>query len=146
LPWHYPADLKFFKETTSGNAIAMGFNTWQSIGKPLPKRFSLVLSRANEVEHRPGVMLARSVEEILALAPFLKGDLYVIGGAETYKNFAGAIERWIVTEIPETVADADAFMPRDFLDGFEVEKTVDLDAGLKVKIYERKNASAENSR
>jgi dihydrofolate reductase len=39
LPWHYPADLKFFKQTTTNHAVVMGFNTWKSIGKPLPNRF-----------------------------------------------------------------------------------------------------------
>ncbi len=45
LPWHYSADLKFFKETTLNHAIVMGFNTWNSIGKPLPKRLNIVLSQ-----------------------------------------------------------------------------------------------------
>ncbi len=139
LPWHYPEDLKFFKKTTVGNAIVMGFNTWESIGKPLPKRLSIVLSRSRELAHRPGALLARSKEEVLSLAQFLKGDLFIIGGAETYKNFADAIEKWIVTEIPEIVEDADAFMPPDFLQGFENRETLELDGGLKVKIYGRKN-------
>ncbi|HSK71207.1 MAG TPA: dihydrofolate reductase, partial [Pyrinomonadaceae bacterium] len=51
LPWHYSADLKFFKETTLNNAVVMGFNTWKSIGKPLPKRLNIVLSRSAEIEN-----------------------------------------------------------------------------------------------
>ncbi len=137
LPWHYAADLKFFKETTVGNAIVMGFNTWVSIGKPLPKRLNIVLSRTRNIENQSNVLLVRSVAETLALADFLKGDLFIIGGAETYKNFAGAIEKWLVTEIPETIEDADAFMPRDFLDGFLLQKTNSLDDNLKIKTYEK---------
>ena len=138
LPWHYAADLKFFKETTTNHAIVMGFNTWKSIGKPLPKRLSVVLSRSNSIENQPNVLLVRSVEEILALSKYLSGDTFIIGGAETYRNFADAIEKWIVTEIPVTVEDADAFMSRDFLDEFELQKTNDLETDLRVKIFVKK--------
>lgn len=137
LPWHYPTDLRFFKETTSGATVVMGFNTWESIGRPLPKRLNIVLSRSRVVESRPGVLLLRSKDEVVALAPFLKSDAFVIGGAEVYREFADVIERWIVTEIPQTVEDADVFMPRDFLDGFTLRETVALDDLLKARIYER---------
>lgn len=138
LPWHYSADLKFFKRTTTGNALVMGFNTWRSIGKPLPKRLNIVLSRKREIENQPGAVLMRSREEVLALAEFLYGDLFIIGGAETYKTFAGEIEKWIVTEIPETIENADAFMPKDFLDDFELKDSKNLEENLRVKILERK--------
>lgn len=138
LPWHYPADLKFFKETTVGNAIAMGFNTWESIGKPLPKRLNIVLSRTKNLENRSNVLLVRSVAETLCLVEYLKGDLFIIGGAKTYQNFADQIEKWIVTEIPETIEDADAFMPENFLDGFDQVNITELADNLKIKIYQRK--------
>jgi dihydrofolate reductase len=135
LPWHYPADLKFFKETTLGNAVVMGFHTWEAIGKPLPKRLNIVLSRSKTIENRTDVLLFRNKAEVLALANYLKGDLFIIGGAKTYQNFADVIEKWIVTEIPETVEDADAFMPEDFLDGFKRQKTIELDSDLRVKVF-----------
>jgi dihydrofolate reductase len=138
LPWHYTADLKFFKQTTLGHAVVMGFHTWASIGKPLPKRLNIVLSRNSNVENQPEVLLLRSAEEVSALANYLKCDLFVIGGAETYRNFADAIEKWIVTEIPETVADADTFMPEDFLNNFDLAETKELENVLRVKIYSKK--------
>lgn len=138
LPWHHSADLKFFKRTTLNSAIVMGFNTWASIGKPLPKRLSIVMSRSREIKHQPNAILMRNREEVLALAKYLKSDLFIIGGAETYKTFAESIDKWIVTEIPETVEDADAFMPKDFLEGFELEKTEKLEDNLSVKFFERK--------
>ena len=138
LPWHYAADLKFFKETTTNHAIVMGFNTWRSIGKPLPKRLNIVLSRSNSVENQSNVLLVRSVEEILALSKYLSGDTFIIGGAETYRNFADAIEKWIVTEIPEIVEGADAFMPKEFLDDFELLETKELETDLRVKIFVKK--------
>ncbi|MGI8544417.1 MAG: dihydrofolate reductase [Aridibacter sp.] len=138
LPWHYSADLKFFKKTTLNNAIVMGFNTWKSIGKPLPKRLSIVLSRSREIENQPNAILMRGKDEVLALSKYLSGDVFVIGGAETYKTFAEVIDKWIVTEIPETVKDADAFMQKDFLDGFELDETIELEDNLKVKVFQRK--------
>lgn len=135
LPWHYSADLKFFKETTVGNAVVMGFHTWASIGKPLPKRLNIVLSRSADLENRADVLLLRSKAEVLTLTNYLKGDLFIIGGAQTFENFADAIEKWIVTEIPETVEDADAFMPPDFLSGFELQETKSLENDLYVKIF-----------
>lgn len=138
LPWHYPADLKFFKETTLNNAIVMGFNTWMAIGKPLPKRLNIVLSRSNSVENQPNVLLLRSKEEVLAIANYLNCDLFIIGGAQTYAEFADVIGKWIVTEVSINVADADTFMPRDFLDGFELQETQTPEADLQIKIFQRK--------
>jgi dihydrofolate reductase len=138
LPWHRSSDLKFFKQTTVNHAVVMGFNTWKSIGKPLPKRLNIVLSRSQNIENQPEVLLLRNVEETLALSKYLICDLFVIGGAETYKNFASAIEKWIVTEIPETVENADTFMPADFLDAFSLKNTKSLEGNLDVKIYARK--------
>ena len=135
LPWHFPADLKYFKRTTFGNAVLMGFNTWQSIGKPLPKRLNIVLSRSRNIENQPDVLLLRSKAAVLSLAQYLKGDLFIIGGAKTYADFAEVIEKWIVTEIPMSIENADTFMPEDFLSGFEVRETLELENDLRVKIY-----------
>jgi dihydrofolate reductase len=135
LPWHYSADLKFFKETTLGSAVVMGFHTWRSIGKPLPKRLNIVLSRSANIENQPNVLLLRGKEETLALAKYLGGDLFIIGGAKTYAEFSGAIDKWIVTEVPLTVEDADVFMPEDFLKDFELKETKELEADLNVKIF-----------
>jgi dihydrofolate reductase len=137
LPWHYSADLKFFKQTTLNHAIVMGFNTWKSIGKPLPKRLNVVLSRSHSIENQTEVLLLRGVEEVLALSKYLNGDTFIIGGASTYENFADAIDEWIVTEIPETVEDADTFMPRNFTDGFELKNTEQLENDLFVKTYSK---------
>lgn len=137
LPWHYSADLKFFRETTTGNAVVMGANTRRSIGKPLPNRLNVVLSRS-DVETPPEVMKLNAVDEVVELSKLLVKDVFIIGGAQIYKAFADVIEKWIVTFVPETVDGADAFIPEDFLDGFEVEKTIDLDDDLHVKILHRK--------
>ena len=138
LPWYYPADLKFFKQTTTNHAVVMGFNTWKSIGKLLPNRLNIVLSRSSNVESQPNVLLLRSKEEVLALSKYLNCDLFIIGGAQTYENFADAIDEWLVTEVPDTVQDADTFMQRDFLNGFDLTETKKLDNDLVVKTYSKK--------
>lgn len=138
LPWHYSSDLSFFKQTTVNHAVVMGFHTWKSIGKPLPNRLNIVLSRTQNLENQPNVLLLRSIEETLALSKYLNCDLFIIGGAKTYENFAGAIDEWIVTKIPEAIEDADVFMPRDFLDKFELKETRELEKDLRVEIYSKK--------
>ena len=137
LPWHYSSDLKFFKETTTGNAVVMGYNTYISIGKPLANRLNIVLSRTKNIEAMPNVTLLRSKEEVMALAKVLNSDLYIIGGAQVFETFADVIEKWIVTEVPLTVEDADVFMAADFLEGFELTGAKELDEGLKVKFFTR---------
>ena len=138
LPWHYSADLKFFKQITLENAVVMGFNTWKSIGKPLPKRLNIVLSRNAQIENQREILLLRSKEEVLALSKYLNCDLFIIGGAKTYKHFADAIEKWIVTKVPLNIEDADTFMPQNFLDEFELRETKELENGLAVNIFVKK--------
>jgi dihydrofolate reductase len=137
LPWHYPADLKFFKETTTGHAVVMGSHTWESIGRPLPNRLNMVLSRSAEIEETPNVRLLRSKDEVLKLAGDLDTDLFIIGGAKTFETFADAIDKWIVTEVPVDIEDADTFMPRDFLEGFTAVKEMQLADDLRVLVFER---------
>ena len=138
LPWHYSADLKFFKRTTTGHAIVMGWNTWESIGKPLPNRLNVVLTRKGEIGDSDSVRVVRSKEEVLDLASSLETDTFIIGGASTFKAFAVDIAKWYVTEIPINVDGADVFMPEDFLYGFDESEEIDLGDGLQVKVYERR--------
>lgn len=138
LPWHYPADLKHFKQTTTGHAIVMGSNTWRSIGKPLSNRLNIVLSRRAQLDSDNNLIFLRNETEAADLAKFLKGDLYVIGGAHIYEAFAPLIDSWLVTEIPETVENADVFMPADYLEPFQLADAKELDGGLVIKTYERR--------
>src|SRR2546423_4382851 len=114
LPWRYPADLKHFKEQTTGHACMMGWRTWQAIGRPLPGRLNLVLSRTARLPPQTGVLLLRDKSDALTLRPYLACDIFIIGGAQTYRAFLPDIERWLVTEVPQVVAEADTFMPADF--------------------------------
>src|SRR4029453_13692357 len=87
LPGHYSADMNFFKETTTGNAVVMGRNTWRSLKKPLPNRLNIVLSRKAEIKTQDSLVVLRGVESVLSLAETLDSDLYVIGGEQVYQSF-----------------------------------------------------------
>lgn len=137
LPWHYPADLKFFKKTTTGHAVVMGMNTWRSIGRPLPNRLNIVLSRSAQIDRAENLIFLRSEKEAIDLSRFLKCDLFVIGGSKTYSEFADIMDEWLVTRIPLDVADADVFMPGDFLRGFRQADSNDLGDGLVVETFRR---------
>lgn len=136
LPWHYPADLKFFKETTIGNTVVMGANTWRAIGRELPNRFNVILTRSGEVEAPSEIMKLSSVDEVVKLSRLLNGNTYIIGGAKTYDAFADVIDEWIVTEVPVDIEGADAFLSEDF-HGFQVASAKELEGGLVVKTMHR---------
>ncbi len=140
LPWHYSADLKFFKETTTGNTVVMGRKTWLTLRKPLPNRLNIVLSRASEIEPQDSVVVIRDVESVLSLAKDLEGDLFVIGGEQVYRSFLPHIEKWIVTEVPLMIEDADAFVPENYLDGFTKSGSKQIDEDLTASFYIRKNS------
>ncbi len=137
LPWHYSADMKFFRETTTGNACVMGHRTWLTLGKPLKDRLNIVLSRQSEIDLHDSFIPLRDARHVLALNKYLEGDLFIIGGARIYETFVPYIEKWIVTEVPLAVQGADAFMPMDYLDGFKNVGSRKLDEELVVKFYER---------
>lgn len=138
LPWHYPADLRFFKEQTAESVCVMGRRTWDSLKKrPLPNRLNIVLSRWSEIESQPRVIISRAQLQVLSLKPYLSRDIYIIGGAEVFAAFREEIDEWVVTRVPLAIEGADTFMPADFLDGFAPRDTRDLGEGLQVTFYSR---------
>ena len=111
LPWHYSADLRFFKQQTLGHACVMGQRTWRSLKKPLKDRLNIVLSRSSEIEPLESVIQLGDRLSVLSLRAYLRCNLFIIGGAQVFRAFQSDIERWIVTEVPLVVEDADTFMP-----------------------------------
>jgi dihydrofolate reductase len=136
LPWHYSADMRFFKETTTGNAVVMGRRTWLTLKGPLPNRQNIVLTRGGNIQSSDSLIVMSEVDEVLEFARTFDCHLFVMGGAKIYESFLPHIQRWIVTEIPLAVEGADTFMPRNFLEGFELYEVRQLDEGLRVKFYE----------
>lgn len=107
LPWHLPEDLAHFKRTTSGHPIIMGRKTFDSIGRPLPNRRNIVVTR-NPDWRRDGVEAVASVGAALELAG--AGDAFIIGGAQIFTEALPLTARLIVTEIDADFA-CDTFFP-----------------------------------
>ena len=145
LPWHYSADLKFFKQTTTATACVMGYNTWRTLKNPLPNRLNIVLSRQAEIPPQDSLVVMRDVDSVLAMAKVLTTDLFVIGGARVYESFLPHIDKWIVTEVPLTVDGADTFVPENYLEGFIASGSQQLEDGLTVTSYVRRQVAEESS-
>lgn len=107
LIWHIGEDLRFFKQTTMGCAVIMGRKCWESIGRPLPGRLNIVISRG-EPELPEGVALAHSMEEALDIAG---NGCFVIGGAQIYAAAMPYAETLYITRVFCTPEDADVFFP-----------------------------------
>jgi dihydrofolate reductase len=107
LPWRLPEDLAFFKRTTTGHPILMGRKTFESIGRPLPNRRNIVITRNPDWQHE-GTDTAGSLQQAAELAG--DGEAFVIGGAQIYIEALPLASRLIVTEIDADFA-CDAFFP-----------------------------------
>ena len=115
----------------------MGRKTWLSLKKPLPNRLNIVLSQESEIERKESLLVLRTVESVLSIAKNLETDLYVIGGEQVYRSFLRYIDKWIVTEVPLTIDDADAFIPKDYLEGFCAVGSKELEENLIARFYDR---------
>lgn len=126
IPWHHPADLQHFKETTTGHPVIMGRLTYESIardlGGPLPGRTNVVLSRSNP--NLPGeVVITDSVEEAIEAAEATGTDAaYVAGGGTVYEAFLARTNRMVLTELHDAHAGDTTFPEWDSSDWREVER------------------------
>ncbi|PTR01338.1 dihydrofolate reductase [Mucilaginibacter yixingensis] len=107
LLWHLPNDLKHFKDITSGHTIIMGRKTFDSLGKPLPKRRNIIITRQDT--SIPGAEVVHTVEEALALCEG-EEEVFIGGGAEIYKMAMPKTDRIYLTIVHQSF-DADAYFP-----------------------------------
>ena len=122
LPWHLPDDLKRFKALTLGKPILMGRKTAESLGRALPKRRNLVLTRSGAVPF-DGMQAVASLEDAIAIASIDGDELCIIGGGEIYALALPHATQLYLTHVDTVVADADAFFPRfDAADWNEVAR------------------------
>jgi dihydrofolate reductase len=110
MPWHLPAELAYFKRITTGHPIIMGRKTFDSIGRPLPNRRNIVVSR-NANFHSPGVEVANSLENALALCA--DENPFVIGGASLYAEALAITQKLYITEIDADLVGDTFFPPID---------------------------------
>ena len=128
LLWHISEDMKFFRRTTSGHPVIMGRKTYESIGRPLPKRTNIVVSRGTQAPE--GTLLAGSLEEAYKIAEASiaeavaqevvaevndlqprKSRCFVMGGGQIYAQAMQSADRLIVTHVHTVIEDADTFFP-----------------------------------
>ena len=109
LPWHLSEDLKRFKSITMGKPIIMGRVTYESIGKPLPGRDNIILTRRSNYV-KEGIIITRSPDEALKSARD-SDEVMVIGGGEIYKEFIARVNRLYITHVDLNI-DGDAFFPK----------------------------------
>ena len=110
LPWRLPDDLKRFRQLTTSHPIIMGRRTYQSIGKPLPDRTNIVITRNPDLK-LPGCIIAHSITEALKKAKEIdQEEIFIIGGAQIYKESLLLADRLYVTLVDREV-DGDAFFP-----------------------------------
>jgi dihydrofolate reductase len=118
LPWHLPEDLRWFKTLTTGNVIIMGRKTWDSIGRALPNRESIVLSRSDL--NIPGVRTIRSLDELNPAAD--TRDYYLIGGAQIFRTYLAKCSDIYLTLVKREV-EGDVFLP-PFEEQFCLSETI----------------------
>lgn len=108
LPWRLPEDLQFFKRTTMGHPIVMGRKTWTSIGRPLPGRRNVVVTRDRGFS-APGAEVVHSLDEAIGRCAETD-EVFVIGGAQLYADALPRADRLLLTEI-DADFDGDTFLP-----------------------------------
>lgn len=109
LPWRLPADLAYFKKKTTGHTILMGRKTYESIGRPLPNRLNVILTK-NKHFTAEGCIVVHSVEEALALMNKKEDEYFIIGGSDLFKQFFPYVDRMYITFIDEEF-EGDTFFP-----------------------------------
>jgi dihydrofolate reductase len=110
IPWYLPADLAYFKRTTLGHHIIMGRNCFESIGRPLPKRTNIVLTR-DPFFTSTGVLTAHSIEDALGMAyDHGETEAFIIGGGQIYRDTADLWDKIYLTEVDVDV-QGDVFFP-----------------------------------
>jgi dihydrofolate reductase len=132
IPWHLPEDFKWFKATTTGHVIVMGRKTFESIGRPLPHRDTIVLSRAAWTH--PGV---RTIASLDALPAVVAGRrVFICGGAQVYQQALPLCSELLLTLVNREVA-GDAYFP-PFEDQFELAEEIRDTPEFKILRYRRR--------
>lgn len=120
LPWNIPEDLKRFKQMTSGHTILMGRKTFDSIGRPLPNRQNIVMTKDENFE-KEGIKVINDFGEALELIKESNEDVFVIGGSKIYELFEPVANSLAITRILKDF-EGDAFFPDINWDLWQIEK------------------------
>ena len=141
VPWHIPEDLAHFRRETVGHAIIMGRRTWDEVGKPLPKRRNIVVSRREGLA-LPGAEVVSSLDEAIALARTSDPEPRVIGGAEIYRLALPLATKIILTEVDRD-AEGDTFFDLDRAGFVETSRRAGEEPGVSFVTLERSPEPSE---
>lgn len=120
IPWYLPADLKFFRKTTTPHHVIMGRQTYESIGKPLSNRINIVITR-NAYYLSTGCLIAHSVQEALNIAAdHGESEAFIIGGAQLYRATADLWDKLYLTTVEVDVPGADTYFPSISMDDWNL--------------------------
>jgi len=137
IPWHLPADFKWFKSMTTGQIVVMGRKTFDSIGKPLPNRISIVLSRTST--SLPGAILISDLNQLpTAVAPWPEREVFICGGAHLYQQTLPLCSDLYLTLVKREVEGGDAFFP-PFEDKFDLVETIRDEPEFKILHYRHRS-------
>lgn len=135
IPWHLPEDFKWFKKTTTGQVLVMGRKTFQSVGRPLPNRTTIVLTRSTDPI--PGVLTVRNLQQIDPNAPEIAGrEIFICGGAQVYAEALPHCSDLYLTLV-QRIVEGDTFFP-PFEDQFELIQVLLETPDFKVLHYRRR--------
>lgn len=132
IPWHLPEDFNWFKQTTTGHIVVMGRKTFESIGRPLPNRETIILSRSGF--HYPGV---RTVTDLASIGcAGAERKVFICGGADVYRQALPLCEEILLTLVKMQVPDGDALFPT-FEDKFELVEEIRDTPEFKILRYRK---------
>ena len=144
LLWHISEDLKFFKRTTAGCPVIMGRKTFESIGRPLPKRTNIVVSRGFDAPE--GIIVVGSLSEAYTVADGSYERCFVIGGGQIYAQALADADRLVVTHVHTVIEDADTYFPQIDPSVWEVEDRSEMfrdeESGFDFEFVTYKRAEA----
>ncbi len=142
IPWRLPGEQKLFKARTVGHVLVMGRRTFESIGRPLPGRTTIVVTRRPDWQY-DGVLTAISVPEALARGAELDDEVYVAGGQEVYRAALPVADRMVITRV-DARPDGDTVFPPVDWSGWE-ETAREPHDGFEVVTYHRRRRGGRNS-
>ncbi len=134
LPWHISDELKHFKKVTDGSVVIMGRKTFESIGKPLPNRINIIVSKS--MTESPGVEVTSSFEEALNISSHYDKDVFVIGGATLFQQALPFAKKLYISYIKKEY-EGDTYFPEISFDEWKEEKKEEY-SDFDVVLYSRK--------
>ena len=139
IPWQLPGEQRLFKELTLGHVLVMGRKTYESIGRPLPERTTIVVTRQEDWKGAEGVLVAPSVPEAISLARTIDEEVFVVGGSQVYAEALPAADRLALTWV-DAEPEGDVHFPDVEWDDWR-EVAREEHEGWVVASYERRVAS-----